>query len=152
MFEKDQPQKTVEEKKQAGEDSSKPDSETLERLPRFTTLSGMEIKDLYTPDDLANRNYSEEIGLPGAYPFTRGVQPSMYRGRLWTMRMFSGLGGPEETNQRFHYLLSQGETGPLHCLPLSNPHGLRQRFPYGQGGDRKMRRGHRYLKGYGDSF
>ena len=86
-------------------------SKTPERLPRFTTLSDVEIKGLYTPDDIKEIDYSEAIGLPGVYPFTRGVQPSMYRGRLWTMRMFSGLGGPEETNQRFHYLLGHGETG-----------------------------------------
>ena len=86
-------------------------SKTPERLPRFTTLSDVEIKGLYTPDDIKEMDYSEAIGLPGVYPFTRGVQPSMYRGRLWTMRMFSGLGGPEETNQRFHYLLEHGETG-----------------------------------------
>jgi methylmalonyl-CoA mutase N-terminal domain/subunit len=86
-------------------------SKTPERLPRFTTLSDVEIKGLYTPEDIEGIDYSEAIGLPGVYPFTRGVQPSMYRGRLWTMRMFSGLGGPEETNQRFHYLLGHGETG-----------------------------------------
>jgi methylmalonyl-CoA mutase N-terminal domain/subunit len=88
-----------------------PSSKPSERLPRFTTLSDVEIKGLYTPDDIREIDYSEAIGLPGVYPFTRGVQPSMYRGRLWTMRMFSGLGGPEETNQRFHYLLGHGETG-----------------------------------------
>jgi methylmalonyl-CoA mutase, N-terminal domain len=111
MFEEDQPQKPGEEKKQGGNDRSEPLLENPERLPRFTTLSDFEIKGLYTPDDIADIDYSREIGLPGAYPFTRGVQPSMYRGRLWTMRMFSGLGGPEETNQRFHYLLNHGETG-----------------------------------------
>jgi len=85
--------------------------ETPERLPRFSTVSDLEIKSLYTPEDLKEINYISDIGFPGVYPFTRGVQPSMYRGRLWTMRMFSGLGGPEETNSRFRYLLSQGETG-----------------------------------------
>ncbi|MEI9478544.1 MAG: methylmalonyl-CoA mutase family protein [Deltaproteobacteria bacterium] len=82
-----------------------------ERLPRFTTVSDLEIKDLYTPDDIKNIDPSRQIGLPGDYPFTRGIYPTMYRGKLWTMRMFSGLGGPEETNQRFHYLLQHGETG-----------------------------------------
>ncbi|HUL30514.1 MAG TPA: methylmalonyl-CoA mutase family protein, partial [Thermodesulfobacteriota bacterium] len=75
------------------------------------TVSDLEIKDLYAPEDVKEIDYSADIGFPGAYPFTRGVHPSMYRGRLWTMRMFSGLGGPEETNKRFHYLLSHGETG-----------------------------------------
>jgi len=86
-------------------------SETPERLPRFSTVSDLEIKGLYTPEDTKEIDYSGDIGFPGVYPFTRGVQPSMYRGRLWTMRMFSGLGGPEETNKRFHYLLAHGETG-----------------------------------------
>jgi methylmalonyl-CoA mutase, N-terminal domain len=111
MFEEERLKKPGEEKKQGGDDRSEPLLDNPERLPRFTTLSDLEIKGLYTPDDIANIDYSREIGLPGAYPFTRGVQPSMYRGRLWTMRMFSGLGGPEETNQRFHYLLNHGETG-----------------------------------------
>ena len=90
---------------------SKALSQNPERLPRFTTVSGLEIRDLYTPEDLRDMDYTREIGFPGFYPFTRGVQYSMYRGRLWTMRMFSGLGGPEETNRRFHHLLEQGETG-----------------------------------------
>ena len=100
-----------EEKKMWMENVAETIRETPERLPRFTTVSDFEIKDLYTPEDTKDIDYSRDIGFPGAYPFTRGVQPSMYRGRLWTMRMFSGLGGPEETNGRFHYLLSQGETG-----------------------------------------
>jgi len=111
MFKDDQLEKAGEEKKKWIEDLSKILSETPERLPRFTTVSNLEIKGLYTPDDIQDIDYSRDIGIPGIYPFTRGVQPSMYRGRLWTMRMFSGLGGPEETNQRFRYLLDHGETG-----------------------------------------
>jgi len=111
MFREDQLRKAGEEKKKWIEDLSKILPETPERLPRFTTVSDLEIKGLYTPDDIQGIDYSREIGFPGIYPFTRGVQPSMYRGRLWTMRMFSGLGGPEETNQRFRYLLDHGETG-----------------------------------------
>jgi methylmalonyl-CoA mutase N-terminal domain/subunit len=111
MFKEDQLKKVEEEKKKWTEDLSKILCETPERLPRFTTVSDLEIKGLYTPEDIKNIDYSRDIGFPGVYPFTRGVQPSMYRGRLWTMRMFSGLGGPEETNKRFHYLLDHGETG-----------------------------------------
>jgi len=111
MFKEDQLKKVVEEKKKWTEDFSKILCETPERLPRFTTVSDLEIKGLYTPEDIKDIDYSGDIGFPGVYPFTRGVQPSMYRGRLWTMRMFSGLGGPEETNKRFHYLLDHGETG-----------------------------------------
>lgn len=82
-----------------------------ERANRFSTVSDMEIEALYTPDSLPQFNYLEDIGFPGQYPFTRGVQPSMYRGRLWTMRMFSGFGSAEDTNRRYKFLLSQGQTG-----------------------------------------
>ena len=111
MFKEDQLKKIGEGKRKWTEDLSKILSETPERLPRFTTISDLEIKGLYTPEDIEGLDYSRDIGFPGIYPFTRGIQPSMYRGRLWTMRMFSGLGGPEETNKRFHYLLAHGETG-----------------------------------------
>jgi methylmalonyl-CoA mutase N-terminal domain/subunit len=80
-----------------------------ERDAPFTTLSGEEIRPLYTERDLPADTAT--IGLPGQYPFTRGVYPSMYRGRLWTMRQFAGFGTAEETNQRFHYLLEHGQTG-----------------------------------------
>jgi len=79
-----------------------------ERSAPFTTLSGLEVKPLYTEADLPDRR---EIGLPGGYPFTRGVYPSMYRGRLWTMRQFAGFGTAEETNERFRYLIDHGQTG-----------------------------------------
>jgi methylmalonyl-CoA mutase N-terminal domain/subunit len=81
---------------------------TPERPTSFTTLSGEPIRPLYTESDLPA---AEEIGLPGEYPFTRGVYPSMYRGRLWTMRQFAGFGTAEETNERFRYLLDHGQTG-----------------------------------------
>src|SRR5487761_1745329 len=81
---------------------------TPERDAPFTTLSGEAIEPLYAEADLPA---ASEIGLPGQYPFTRGVYPSMYRGRLWTMRQFAGFGGPEETNERFQYLLEHGQTG-----------------------------------------
>jgi methylmalonyl-CoA mutase N-terminal domain/subunit len=81
---------------------------TPERDAPFTTLSGLPVAPLYTEADLPA---PEAIGLPGAYPFTRGVYPSMYRGRLWTMRQFAGFGTSEETNERFRYLLDHGQTG-----------------------------------------
>jgi methylmalonyl-CoA mutase N-terminal domain/subunit len=81
-----------------------------ERDVPFTTLSGEEIKPLYTAADLPE-SPEDAIGLPGQYPFTRGVYPSMYRGRLWTFRQFAGFGTAEETNERFHYLLDHGQTG-----------------------------------------
>lgn len=82
-----------------------------ERRDSFKTISGQEIRPLYTPLDIQQQDFAEKIGFPGDYPYTRGVQPNMYRGRLWTMRMFAGMGTAEETNQRFRYLLSQGQTG-----------------------------------------
>jgi methylmalonyl-CoA mutase N-terminal domain/subunit len=82
-----------------------------ERLERFSTVSDMETKPLYTPLDIDNKDFFEETGFPGSYPFTRGVQSTMYRARLWTMRMFAGLGSAEDTNKRFHYLIDHGETG-----------------------------------------
>ncbi|MEZ4219874.1 MAG: methylmalonyl-CoA mutase family protein [Polyangiaceae bacterium] len=80
------------------------------RREQFTTWSGVEVPDLVTPADVPS-DYMRDLGLPGQYPFTRGVQPTMYRGRLWTMRMFAGFGTPEQTNERFRYLLAQGQTG-----------------------------------------
>lgn len=80
------------------------------RSDRFSTLSDMEVPDLLTPADLP-QNYERDLGFPGQFPYTRGVQPTMYRGRLWTMRMFAGFGTPRQTNERFRYLLDQGQTG-----------------------------------------
>ena len=77
----------------------------------FTTVSGEDINPFYGPDDVENINYLSEIGFPGEYPYTRGIHPSGYRGRIWTMRQFAGFGSPEDTNQRFHYLLKNGQTG-----------------------------------------
>jgi methylmalonyl-CoA mutase N-terminal domain/subunit len=82
-----------------------------ERAVRFETLSGIPVKPLYTPEDLRGWRYEEKLGYPGEFPYTRGPYPSMYRGRLWTMRMFAGYGRPEDTNARFKYLLEQGQTG-----------------------------------------
>ena len=81
-----------------------------ERPVRFTTLSDMAVDPLYTPDDLKG-DYDSALGYPGASPYTRGVYESMYRGRLWTMRQFAGYGLAEDTNKRFHFLLSQGQDG-----------------------------------------
>jgi methylmalonyl-CoA mutase N-terminal domain/subunit len=111
MFKDEQLKKVEEEKDKWTEGVSKTLKETPERVPSFTTISDLEIRSLYTPLDISDLDFTRDIGFPGSYPFTRGVQPSVYRGRLWTMRMFSGLGGAEETNQRFHHLLSHGETG-----------------------------------------
>ncbi len=82
-----------------------------DRLPRYSTISDLEVDAVYTPEDLDGHPYAEHLGNPGQYPYTRGVYPSMYRGRLWTMRQFAGFGTAEDTNARFRFLLSQGQTG-----------------------------------------
>jgi methylmalonyl-CoA mutase N-terminal domain/subunit len=82
-----------------------------ERQDRFSTVSNEEIKAIYSPEEIQEMDFERDISFPGQFPYTRGIQPSMHRGRLWTMRMFAGFGSPEETNQRFRYLLSQGQTG-----------------------------------------
>src|SRR5213080_3894407 len=76
----------------------------------FSTMSGVENEPLYTPDNV-EIDYDRDLGYPGVFPFTRGVYPSMYRGKLWTMRQFAGFGTAEETNARFRYLLEHGQTG-----------------------------------------
>jgi len=82
-----------------------------ERMEEFNTLSWIPVKRIYTPLDIKDHDYMEKLGFPGEYPFTRGIHATMYRARLWTMRMFSGFGGPEETNQRLLFLIKHGETG-----------------------------------------
>ncbi|MFC6787076.1 acyl-CoA mutase large subunit family protein [Halobaculum halobium] len=82
-----------------------------ERNERFATVSNLEIDDLYTPEDVADIDFEEDIGFPGEEPYTRGPYPTMYRGQTWTMRQFAGFGTAEETNERFHYLIENGQTG-----------------------------------------
>jgi methylmalonyl-CoA mutase N-terminal domain/subunit len=86
-------------------------NQSNEKRTKFHNHSGMDIKRLYTPEDIEKMDYARDLGFPGEYPFTRGVHATMYRGRLWTMRMFSGFGTAADTNQRFKYLLKEGETG-----------------------------------------
>jgi methylmalonyl-CoA mutase N-terminal domain/subunit len=89
---------------------AKAESKMPARHARFATWSDMDVPDLLTPGDVPI-HYTRDLGFPGEYPFTRGVQPTMYRSKLWTMRMFAGFGTPEQTNARFHYLLKEGQTG-----------------------------------------
>ncbi|MGO8987995.1 MAG: methylmalonyl-CoA mutase [bacterium] len=86
-------------------------SKSPEREPSFKTTSHIELKRLYTPLDTVDLDYCDDFGFPGEFPFTRGVQPTMYRGRLWTMRQYAGFATPEETNKRYKYLLEHGQTG-----------------------------------------
>jgi methylmalonyl-CoA mutase N-terminal domain/subunit len=82
-----------------------------ERKDRFETLSGIPVERVYTPLSEPEIDYMEDLGFPGDYPYTRGVQPTMYRGRLWTMRQYAGFASAEESNRRYKYLLEQGQTG-----------------------------------------
>jgi methylmalonyl-CoA mutase, N-terminal domain len=86
-------------------------SKAPERKPQFTSISGMPAERLYTPADVTGTDYNRDLGYPGEFPFTRGVQPTMYRGRFWTMRQYAGFGNAKESNQRYRYLLDQGQTG-----------------------------------------
>lgn len=94
------------------------EEKTNEQFPKipdakisFETLSGLPIKGLYTPLDVADTDYWERLGFPGSYPFTRRIQNTMYRGKFWTMRQYAGFGSAEDTNRRFRYLLERGQTG-----------------------------------------
>ncbi|NLW23441.1 MAG: methylmalonyl-CoA mutase family protein [Tissierellia bacterium] len=108
--------KKIEEIKQAEEiwEEEKVDkaiSRFPERKETFKTSSNLEVDRIYTPEDIKDFDYNEKLGFPGQYPFTRGVQPTMYRGRLWTMRQYAGFATAEESNKRYKYLLEQGQTG-----------------------------------------
>jgi methylmalonyl-CoA mutase N-terminal domain/subunit len=95
-----------------------------ERQEEFETLSGLPTERLYTPEHLAELDYERDLGFPGQYPFTRGIQPTMYRGRPWTIRQYAGFGTPEATNERFKFLLSQGQPGLSTAFDLPTQMGL----------------------------
>ena len=104
-----------------------------ERSISFRTTSDTEIKRLYTPLDLGDVDYSRNLGFPGEYPFTRGVQPTMYRGRFWTMRQYAGFATAEETNKRYKYLLDQGQTGLSVAFDLPTQIGYDSDHPLAEG-------------------
>ena len=104
-----------------------------ERRERFITTSSEPVDRLYTPLDIADMDYVRDLGLPGQYPYTRGIHPTMYRGRPWTMRMFAGFGTAEETNERFSYLLDQGQTGLSIAFDLATLMGYDTDAPAAEG-------------------
>ena len=104
-----------------------------ERRERFETSSGLEIRDLYTPADVAGLDEDRDLGRPGEYPFTRGVQPTMYRSRFWTMRQYAGFATAAETNRRFRYLLEQGQTGLSVAFDLPTQMGFDSDAPEAAG-------------------
>src|SRR5918994_2740655 len=95
-----------------------------ERDALFDTISGHPVRPLYTEEDRAETDSERDLGFPGSYPYTRGIYPSMYRGRLWTMRQFAGYGTSEETNERFRYLLDHGQTGLSTAFDMPTLMGL----------------------------
>ena len=104
-----------------------------ERRDRFATVSNHEVDRLYTPEDVADIDYEEDLGFPGEPPYTRGVYPTMYRGRTWTMRQFAGFGTPRETNERFHYLIEEGQTGLSTAFDMPSLMGLDSDHPMSDG-------------------
>ncbi len=104
-----------------------------ERQDKFETSSGLDISPVYTPEDMPDLNYEAALGYPGEFPFTRGIQPNMYRGRLWTMRQYSGFGTAEESNKRYRYLLQQGLTGLSIAFQLPTQIGYDSDNPLAKG-------------------
>jgi methylmalonyl-CoA mutase N-terminal domain/subunit len=104
-----------------------------ERRDRFATTSGIEIKRVYDPEDLNGFDFLSDLGFPGEYPFTRGVQPTMYRGRLWTMRQYAGFGDAEESNRRYRYLFANGQTGLSVAFDLPTQMGRDPDHPLARG-------------------
>ena len=112
---------------------SKAVERSKERQPRFESSSGAEVEPVYGPEDLADWSYQERLGYPGEYPFTRGVQPTMYRGRLWTMRQYAGFADAEESNRRYKFLLEQGQTGLSVAFDLPTQIGYDSDDPRAEG-------------------
>ena len=97
------------------------------------TLSGLPLKAVYTAEDIKDLDYDRDLAEPGQFPYTRGIHHDMYQGKLWTMRQFAGYGGPEETNARFKYLLSQGQTGLSTAFDLPTLMGYDSDHPKSNG-------------------
>lgn len=112
---------------------AKTKKEQKERQDRFTTSSEIEIANLYTEDDLRDFDAKTQLGRPGEFPFTRGIHPGMYRSRLWTMRQYAGFGTAEESNKRYHFLLSQGTTGLSVAFDLPTQMGYDADHPLSEG-------------------
>ena len=114
-------------------DVTDPTKTNIDTAKTFTTVSGVPIKQLYTPEDIQDFDYDKELADPGVPPYTRGLYPGMYRSRLWTMRQFSGFGTAADTNKRFHYLLNQGQTGLSVAFHLPTLMGYDSDHPMSEG-------------------
>ncbi|MFT4904802.1 MAG: methylmalonyl-CoA mutase N-terminal domain/subunit [Natronomonas sp.] len=115
------------------EETLDPFLERGERKEEFVTVSNHEVDRLYTPEDIADLDYDGDLGHPGEPPYTRGPYPTMYRGRTWTMRQFAGFGTAEETNDRFHYLIDEGQTGLSTAFDMPSLMGIDSDHPMSQG-------------------
>ena len=111
LFDKEELARLTETRANWETETVQPSAQRMPEREYLMTTSGVLINRVYTPQDNAALDYSRDLNLPGEYPYTRGVQPTMYRAKPWTMRMFAGFGTAEDTNKRFKYLLSQGQTG-----------------------------------------
>jgi len=114
-------------------DTKTPIADSKERKPQFATLSGLPINRLYTQDDLSGTDPESSIGYPGEFPYTRGIYPTMYRGRFWTMRQYAGFGTAVESNQRYRYLLSKGQAGLSVAFDLPTQIGMDSDHPLALG-------------------
>lgn len=133
MKDKDSFEKLLECQKKWEEKTRKALEKRPERCDNFYTNSGIEIKRLYTELDMQDFDYLEDLGFPGEFPYTRGIYPTMYRGRLWTMRQYAGYGTAEESNNRYKFLLSQGQTGLSVAFDLPTQMGYDSDHPLSQG-------------------
>ena len=140
MFEPTQLQEVAEGKKAYEAAVEKVLTKGPERKANFTTGGGIPLKRTYTPEDVNGVDYAKDLGFPGVYPYTRGVQPTMYRGRFWTMRQYAGFATAEDSNKRYRYLLSQGDDGTFCRVRPSDPDRLRLGRP---DGGRRVRQGRR---------
>ena len=133
MFDQDELADIREQRESWEEETLEPFLEYGERKDRFATVSNHEVDRLYTPEDIADLDFEEDLGFPGEPPYTRGPYPTMYRGRTWTMRQFAGFGTAEETNERFHYLIENGQTGLSTAFDMPSLMGLDSDHKMSQG-------------------
>ena len=132
--EKEEKEKEIAEAMKAWEEQVlNPALARVQEREEFSTSSGIPVKRLYTPEDTADLDYAEKLGFPGEYPYTRGIYPTMYRGQLWTMRQYAGMGTAEESNERFRYLLKEGQTGLSVAFDLPTQMGLDSDDPLAEG-------------------
>jgi len=133
MFDKEELEAIAQQRESWEGETLEPFLEHGERKDRFATVSNHEVDRLYTPEDIADLDFEDDLGFPGEPPYTRGPYPTMYRGRTWTMRQFAGFGTAEETNERFHYLIDEGQTGLSTAFDMPSLMGIDSDHPMSEG-------------------